>query len=134
MTARPLRILVAEDNPINQLVAVRLLEKHGHTVAVACNGREAVAAVQGGGFDLVLMDIQMPEMDGLEATAAIRAAESGAARRLPILALTALAMVGDRERCLAAGMDGYLTKPVQGDHLLRAVAEAFAGVAAAPET
>jgi CheY-like chemotaxis protein len=134
MTARPLRILVAEDNPINQLVAVRLLEKHGHTVAVACNGREAVAAVQGGGFDLVLMDIQMPEMDGLEATAAIRAAESGAARRLPILALTALAMVGDRERCLAAGMDGYLTKPVQGDHLLRAVAEALAAITAAPET
>ncbi|HZY87656.1 MAG TPA: response regulator [Gemmataceae bacterium] len=134
MTARPLRILVAEDNPINQLVAVRLLEKHGHTVAVACNGREAVAAVQGGGFDLVLMDIQMPEMDGLEATAAIRAAESGAARRLPILALTALAMVGDRERCLAAGMDGYLTKPVQGDHLLRAVAEALVAITAAPET
>jgi CheY-like chemotaxis protein len=107
MAARPLRILVAEDNPINQLVAVRLLEKHGHTVVVACNGREAVAAVQGGGIDLVLMDIQMPEMDGLEATAAIRAAEAGAGRRLPILALTALAMVGDRERCLAAGMDGY---------------------------
>jgi CheY-like chemotaxis protein len=126
MTARRLRILVAEDNPINQRVAVRLLEKQGHTVVVACNGREAVAAVQGGGIDLVLMDIQMPEMDGLEATAAIRAAEAGADRRLPILALTALAMVGDRERCLAAGMDGYLVKPIQGDHLLRAVANALA--------
>jgi CheY-like chemotaxis protein len=129
MTARPLRILVAEDNPINQLVVVRLLEKHGHTVVVACNGREALAAVQGGGIDLVLMDVQMPEMDGLAATAAIRAAEAGGERRLPILALTALAMVGDRERCLAAGMDGYLVKPIQGDHLLRAVTNALAGPA-----
>jgi CheY-like chemotaxis protein len=126
MTPRPLRILVAEDNPINQVVAVRLLEKHGHTVVVAATGREAVAAVQGGGFDLVLMDVQMPEMDGFEATAAIRAAEPRADRRLPILALTALAMSGDRERCLAAGMDGYLTKPIQGDHLLQAVANALA--------
>jgi two-component system, sensor histidine kinase and response regulator len=126
MTARPSRILVAEDNPINQVVAVRLLEKHGHTVVLASNGREAVAAVEGGGIDLVLMDVQMPEMDGFAATAAIRAAEAGGERRLPILALTALAVVGDRERCLAAGMDGYLTKPIQGDRLLRAVADALA--------
>ena len=132
MTARPLRILVAEDNPINQRFAVRLLEKNGHTVVVACNGREAVAAVQGGDIDLVLMDIQMPEMDGLAATAAIRAAEAGGARRLPILALTALAMSGDRERCLAAGMDGYLVKPIQCDHLLRAVADALASPAGKP--
>jgi CheY-like chemotaxis protein len=82
--------------------------------------------VQGGGIDLVLMDVQMPEMDGLAATAAIRAAEPGGGRRLPILALTALAVDGDRERCLAAGMDGYLTKPVQGERLLRAVADAVA--------
>jgi CheY-like chemotaxis protein len=125
MTTPPLRILVAEDNPINQRVAVRLLEKHGHTVVLACNGREAVAAVEGGGIDLVLMDVEMPEMDGLAATAAIRAAEPDG-ERLPILALTALTVDGDRERCLAAGMDGYLTKPIRGEHLLRAVAEAVA--------
>ena len=124
MTTPPLRILVAEDNPINQRFAVGLLEKHGHTVVLASNGREAVTAVLGGGIDLVLMDVQMPEMDGLAATAAIRAAEAAGERRLPILALTALAVDGDRERCLAAGMDGYLTKPIQGDHLLRAVAAA----------
>ncbi len=126
MTTPPLRILVAEDNPINQRVALRLLEKHGHTVVLACNGREAVTAALGGDIDLVLMDVQMPEMDGYEATAAIRAAEVGGARRLPILALTALAVDGGRERCLAAGMDGYLTKPIQCDHLLRAVANAVA--------
>ena len=97
MTARPLRILVAEDNPINQRFAVRLLEKHGHTVVVACNGREAVAAVQGGDIDLVLMDVQMPEMDGLEATAAIRAAEAGAggvARSRPIVSNSSPARTG----------------------------------------
>jgi CheY-like chemotaxis protein len=126
MTARPLRILVAEDNPINQRVALRLLEKHGHTVVLASNGREAVTAALGGGIDLVLMDVEMPVMDGLVATAAIRAAEPEGERRLPILALTALAVDGDRERCLSAGMDGYLTKPIQGDHLLRALAEAVA--------
>ncbi len=126
MTAHPLRILVAEDNPINQRVAVRLLEKHGHTVVLASNGREAVTAALGGGIDLVLMDVQMPEMDGFAATAAIRAAETGRGQRLPILALTALAVDGDRERCMAAGMDGYLTKPIQRDRLLRAVADAVA--------
>ncbi|HZY87754.1 MAG TPA: response regulator [Gemmataceae bacterium] len=119
MTARPLRILVAEDNPINQLVAVRLLDKHGHTVAVACNGREAVAAVQGGGFDLVLMDIQMPEMDGFQATDAIRGSEQLNGGHLPIVALTAHALAGDRENCLSSGMDGYLAKPYTAEELNR---------------
>ena len=118
-----LRILVTEDNPINQRVAVRLLEKQGHTVAVAANGSEALAALERQPFDAVFMDVQMPEMDGLEATAIIRAAERGTGRHLPIIALTAHALTGDRERCLAAGMDGYLAKPVQGADLARALDE-----------
>jgi CheY-like chemotaxis protein len=125
--SRPLRVLLVEDNPINQKVAARLLEKHGHTVVIAGNGKEALALLAGGlGLDLVLMDVQMPEMDGLETTAAIREQEQGTDRHLPIVALTAHAMKGDRERCLAAGMDGYVTKPVQGQVLLRAIAEALA--------
>jgi CheY-like chemotaxis protein len=120
---RPLQILLVEDNVINQKVASRMLEKNGHTVVVASNGKEALRAVEAGRFDAVLMDVQMPEMDGLEATAAIRAAEQGTDRRLPIVALTADAMTGDRERCLEAGMDGYVTKPVQSPQLLQALAE-----------
>jgi CheY-like chemotaxis protein len=107
------KILLAEDNPVNQVVAVRLLEKRGHRVTVAANGREAVAAVQREPFDLVLMDVQMPEMDGFEATAAIRLAETGTGRHLPIFAMTAHAMKGDAERCVLAGMDGHLPKPVR---------------------
>ncbi len=120
--ARPLRVLLAEDNLVNQQVARTMLERAGHKVTVAGNGRAAVAAAREGAFDLVLMDVQMPEMDGLEATAAIRAAEAGTGRHLPILALTAHAMKGDRERCLAAGMDGYLAKPFDPRALWRAVA------------
>jgi CheY-like chemotaxis protein len=105
-------ILLAEDNRVNQMVAVRLLERRGHRVTVAANGRDAVAASQREPFDLVLMDVQMPEMDGFEATAMIRGAEAGTARHLPIFALTAHAMKGDDERCRAAGMDGYLAKPI----------------------
>jgi signal transduction histidine kinase/ligand-binding sensor domain-containing protein/DNA-binding response OmpR family regulator len=111
------RILLAEDNPINQVVAVRLLEKRGHRVTVAGNGREAVEAVRRESFDLILMDVQMPEMDGIEATAAIRRAEDGTGRRLPIFAMTAHAMKGDAERCSAAGMDGYLPKPIRSADL-----------------
>src|SRR4051794_24434907 len=110
---RPLQILLVEDNPVNQKVAARLLEKHGHTVVVAWDGKEALRTLAVRDFDLVLMDVQMPEMDGLEATAAIRAGEQGTDRHLPIVALTAHAMKGDREKCLQAGMDGYVPKPVQ---------------------
>ena len=119
----PLQILLVEDNPINQKVAARLLEKAGHNVTIAGNGKEALDRVLGASFDLVLMDLQMPEMDGLEATMAIRRQEAGSPRRLPIVALTAHAMMGDRERCLEAGMDGYVTKPVQTQTLFQTMAE-----------
>jgi signal transduction histidine kinase/CheY-like chemotaxis protein/HPt (histidine-containing phosphotransfer) domain-containing protein len=127
---RSLRVLVAEDNRVNQLVIRRLLERLDHTVVVCEDGRAAIAAVQAARPDLVLMDVQMPEMDGFLATAAIRAREAAApgGGRLPIVALTAFAMTGDRERCLAAGMDDYLVKPIRRDQL-SAVLARFAGVA-----
>ena len=112
-----LHILLAEDNRVNQRLATRLLEKRGHSVVVAADGREALAAIAKEGFDLVLMDLQMPEMDGFEATVAIREKEKAGGARLPIVALTAHAMKGDREKCLAAGMDGYLTKPIRTPEL-----------------
>jgi signal transduction histidine kinase/CheY-like chemotaxis protein len=108
-----LRVLVAEDNLVNQRLVIRLLEKRGHFVEVVPNGREALSALEKKPFDLVLMDLQMPEMDGLEATAAIREREKTSGSHQPIVALTAHAMKGDEERCLAAGMDGYLTKPIR---------------------
>ncbi len=114
-----LRVLLAEDNPVNRTVATRTLEKRGHWVRAVENGREAVAAFEDGGFDVVLMDVQMPIMDGLEAASAIRKKEEGALGRVPIIALTAHAMKGDRERCLAAGMDDYLSKPFQAADLIR---------------
>jgi CheY-like chemotaxis protein len=117
----PLRILLVEDNPVNQMVAQRMLEKAGHRVVVAENGRQALNRLSIEPVDLVLMDLQMPEMDGLEATRTIRSQEAGTNRRLPILAVTADAVGGDRERCLAAGMDAYLTKPVQSTALLQAI-------------
>ena len=118
---RKLRILLVEDNEVNRNLVTRLLGKQGHNVVVAGNGREAVAEVhraRGGAFDLILMDVQMPDMDGFETTAAIRARELLTGGRVPIIAVTAYAMKGDRERCLAAGMDGYLSKPLRVQELL----------------
>ena len=108
----PLSVLLAEDNAVNQLLARRLLEQAGHRVAAVSNGREALDLLEREAFDVILMDIQMPELDGLAATAAIRAAERGTGRRQPIIAMTAHALKGDRERCIDAGMDGYISKPI----------------------
>jgi CheY-like chemotaxis protein/HPt (histidine-containing phosphotransfer) domain-containing protein len=121
--SKNMRILLTEDNLVNQRLAVRLLEKHGHTVTVAHNGHEALEQLARESFDLVLMDVQMPELDGIEATALIRAREQASGRHIPIVAMTAHAMQGDRERCLAAGMDGYLSKPIQAAELFAAIAE-----------
>jgi two-component system, sensor histidine kinase and response regulator len=115
--AASLRVLLAEDNPVNQRLAVRLLEKRGHHVVVAGNGAEALAAMDKQDFDLVFMDVQMPEMDGLEATAVIRGKEKITGKHQPIIALTAHAMKGDREKCISGGMDGYLTKPIRPQEL-----------------
>jgi CheY-like chemotaxis protein len=115
--AAGMHILVAEDNAVNQRLITRLLEKRGHQVKVAENGREAVDALTKSPFDLVLMDVQMPEMDGLAATNTIRERELVSGWHQPIIALTAHAMKGDQERCLAAGMDGYLTKPIRSQEL-----------------
>jgi PAS domain S-box-containing protein len=131
-----LQILVAEDNEINQLVARRIFEKLGHKVTVVGNGREALSAVQSGKFDLVAMDVQMPEMDGLETTAAIRNLQEKTVAHIPIVAMTAHAMKGDRERCFAAGMDGYVSKPIRVQALAKAVSQVMklpkTGKAAAP--
>jgi len=115
--AESLRVLLAEDNAVNRIVATRLLEKRGHQVVVTSNGKEALAALQKGTYDLVLMDVQMPEMDGLETTRTIRRSEQGTGLHQQIIALTAHAVIGDRERCLEAGMDGYLTKPLRPQEL-----------------
>jgi PAS domain S-box-containing protein len=127
---RQLRILLAEDNRVNQLVATRVLEKRGHTVVVAMNGREALAALDAPGsglFDLILMDVQMPEMGGLEATQIIRAREQSSGTHLPIIAMTAHAMKGDEERCLEAGMDGYVSKPFQVEDVFATIDRVLEG-------
>ena len=122
---RRLHILLAEDNAVNQKLTVRMLQKRGHTTVVAGDGREALAALEKQSFDLVLMDVQMPEMDGFEATIAIREREKTAGTHIPIIAMTAHAMKGDRERCLAIGMDGYISKPIKAAELYEAVEDMF---------
>jgi two-component system sensor histidine kinase/response regulator len=124
-TPRPhsLRILLAEDNPVNQRLASRMLEKEGHNVVVASNGREALECWLNQPFDLILMDVQMPEMDGFEATSAIRCAEAVSNTHIPIVALTAHAMARYRERCLSIGMDDYLAKPFSKTDLLDIIAK-----------
>jgi CheY-like chemotaxis protein len=119
--ASGLDILLAEDNEINRRVATRLLEREGHRITSAADGRKALEMTQQHTFDLILMDVQMPEMDGFQTTAAIRAWEQSRARRVPIVAMTANAMKGDRELCLDAGMDGYLSKPIDMSELRRQI-------------
>lgn len=118
---RSLHVLLAEDTPVNQRVAIRLLEQRGHAVVLANNGKEAVDALEREPFDLVLMDVQMPDMDGFEATAAIREKEKTSGDRIPIVAMTANAMKGDREQCLDAGMDGYIAKPIRAQQLYEVI-------------
>ncbi|MGI8982589.1 MAG: response regulator [Pirellulaceae bacterium] len=121
VTLQPLRVLLAEDSIVNQKLAIALLQKHGHSVVVAGNGKEAVAALEAQDYDVVLMDVQMPEMDGYEATAVIRAMEKKSGKHTPILAMTAHAMKGDRELCLDAGMDDYVSKPIRVEQLFGAL-------------
>jgi CheY-like chemotaxis protein len=123
-----LRVLLAEDNPVNQRLQSRLLEKLGHRVTVVENGRQAVAAAESDEFDLIVMDVQMPEMDGLEAASIIRGRQKSKERKVPILALTAHAAAEDRERCRVAGMDGYLSKPVRIAELEDAIFSLFENV------
>jgi len=124
-----LRVLVAEDNSVNRTLARRLLEKRGHTVVIAENGRAALDALERDAFDLILMDVQMPVLGGLEAAASIREREriAGCGVRIPIIALTANAMAGDRERCIESGMDEYLTKPIQARELFAVMERVMAG-------
>jgi two-component system sensor histidine kinase/response regulator len=129
---RRLTILLVEDNRVNEVLATRVLERRGHEVTVARNGREVLDALEKQAPDLVLMDIQMPEMDGFEATAAIRQGELETGEHIPIIAMTAHAMSGDRERCLATGMDGYVSKPIRADDLF-SVMEQVLSIHARPQ-
>ena len=124
---QPLRILVAEDSLVNQKLAVGLLQKHGHSVTIANNGKEAISAVTSQQFDIVLMDVEMPEMDGLEATAAIRTWEKSRGKHVPIIAMTAHAMKSHREMCLEAGMDDYVSKPIRAQELFGKLREVWIG-------
>jgi len=126
-STRPrLNVLLAEDNAVNQLLASRILESLGHHVTVVSDGREALSAARAVRFDLIVMDVQMPDMDGFEATAAIRELEKPTGEHIPIIAMTAHAMKGDRERCLAARMDGYVSKPIRVADVEEAVTQAMA--------
>jgi CheY-like chemotaxis protein len=118
---KSLKILVAEDNPVNQKLAVRALEKHGHSTVVVGNGQEAMERLEKDVFDVVLMDLQMPVMDGLKATSIIREKEKATGAHIPIVAITARAMKGDRENCLKAGFDRYISKPFKVAELLEAL-------------
>ena len=124
-----LRILLAEDNPANQKLATYILQERGHTVEVAGDGQQAIAMATQSRYDVILMDVQMPGMDGLETTAAIRAGEAPE-KRTPIIAMTAYAMKSDRQRCLAAGMDGYLSKPIDANEMIAMVESLATGTAA----
>jgi CheY-like chemotaxis protein/HPt (histidine-containing phosphotransfer) domain-containing protein len=125
-TSRQLRILIAEDNPVNQRVVVRMLEKMGHLPAIAHNGREALSMLgAAGSFDLVFMDVQMPKVDGLTATRNIRKSETQTGTHIPIIAMTAHALKGDKELCLTAGMDAYISKPVTSQGIAETIAEVF---------
>ncbi len=126
---RPPRILLAEDNPTNQLLVASLLQKRGYAVTMAASGKEALAAYRAEKFDLIVMDVQMPEMNGLEATAAIRTIEKNVGVHTPILALTAHAIEGDRDQCREAGMDGYISKPIRVDEFMSAIAKLMSGPA-----
>jgi CheY-like chemotaxis protein len=119
---RRLSVLIAEDNHVNQRLAVALIEKLGHCATLAANGLETIAKWKEGGFDLILMDVQMPEIDGFEATRRIRIHEAGSGARTPIIAMTAHAMTGDRERCIEEGMDDYISKPVRREAIEAAIA------------
>jgi CheY-like chemotaxis protein/HPt (histidine-containing phosphotransfer) domain-containing protein len=119
--SRPLRVILADDNPVNVRVATHLLEEWGHSVVTAADGREALGALTRERFDLALLDLQMPEMTGLELTAALRDRERAHGGHLPVIALTAHSLPADRERCLAAGMDGYVSKPVEAATLFQAI-------------
>ncbi|HLG97771.1 MAG TPA: response regulator [Bryobacteraceae bacterium] len=121
------RVLVAEDNPVNQLLMIRLLEQRGFQVVIAANGRAALTAIQEQHFDLVIMDVQMPELDGLEATRLLRENERSTGKTLPVIAMTAHAMQGDREKCLAAGMTAYVAKPVRPEELFSVIEQVLSG-------
>jgi len=130
---RRLRILLAEDNPVNQKVAARMLERMGHTVSIAENGTEVLSAVEKQNFDLILMDIQMPEVDGFDATRSIRERETSTGEHIPIVAMTAHAMKGDKEKCIQAGMDGYVAKPINVQQLFESIESLFHDRQAAEE-
>ena len=129
---RSLRVLLAEDNAVNQKLAARLLEKEGHFVVVVPDGLRAVEALETNPFDLVLMDVQMPGMDGVEATSLIRRREMNTGLHVPIIAMTAHAMTGDRQRFIASGMDGYVSKPIHSRELFDAIETVLSSVAPEP--